>query len=54
MVQPVTKEMAPSSPLLSVIGSTDQSSERQPADSWEEVAIDGDPLLTPENEDVSV
>lgn len=34
---------------------TDQmntSPEHQPADSWEEAAVDGDPLLTPENEEV--
>lgn len=28
------------------------SPEHQPADSWEEAAVDGDPLLTPENEEV--
>ncbi|KAI4480076.1 hypothetical protein M0804_010437 [Polistes exclamans] len=27
------------------------SPEHQPADSWEEAAVDGDPLLTPENEE---
>lgn len=27
-------------------------SDEQPADSWEEAAVDGDPLLTPENEEV--
>lgn len=31
---------------------TDQINEHQPADSWEEAAVDGDPLLTPENEEV--
>lgn len=30
------------------------SPEHQPADSWEEAAVDGDPLLTPENEEVSI
>lgn len=30
------------------------SPEHQPADSWEEAAVDGDPLLTPENEEVGI
>lgn len=30
------------------------SPDDQPADSWEEAAVDGDPLLTPENEEVSI
>lgn len=34
-------------------GSTNASPEHQPADSWEEAAVDVDPLLTPENEEVS-
>ncbi|XP_011497307.1 PREDICTED: eukaryotic peptide chain release factor GTP-binding subunit ERF3A isoform X1 [Ceratosolen solmsi marchali] len=34
--------------------STNTSPEHQPADSWEEAAVDGDPLLTPENEEVEV
>ena len=40
---------------LSNITNTDSLSsdlEPQPADSWEEAAVDGDPLLTPENEEV--
>lgn len=32
--------------------SVNASPEHQPADSWEEAAVDGDPLLTPENEEV--
>ena len=33
--------------------STNTSPEHQPADSWEEAAVDVDPLLTPENEEVN-
>ncbi|XP_058798226.1 eukaryotic peptide chain release factor GTP-binding subunit ERF3A [Phymastichus coffea] len=38
-------------PANSNAGSTNASPEHQPADSWEEAAVDGDPLLTPENEE---
>lgn len=37
---------------VSNAGSMNVSPEHQPADSWEEAAVDGDPLLTPENEEV--
>ena len=39
-------------PTNSNTGSVNASPEHQPADSWEEAAVDGDPLLTPENEEV--
>lgn len=33
---------------------TTTSPQHQPADSWEEAAVDGDPLLTPENEEADI
>ncbi|KAG8040629.1 hypothetical protein G9C98_002625 [Cotesia typhae] len=33
---------------------SNSSPEHQPADSWEEAAVDGDPLLTPENEEADI
>ncbi|KAJ8681665.1 hypothetical protein QAD02_017457 [Eretmocerus hayati] len=39
------------SPTLPNSDSVNTSPEHQPADSWEEAAVDGDPLLTPENEE---
>jgi hypothetical protein len=39
-------------PSISNADSANTSPEHQPADSWEEAAVDGDPLLTPENEEV--
>lgn len=41
-------------PSLNVMDQLNTSPEHQPADSWEEAAVDGDPLLTPENEEVSI
>lgn len=41
-------------PSIPTPDSVNASPEHQPADSWEEAAVDGDPLLTPENEEVNI
>lgn len=43
----------PSQPSQNTTNAKNSSPEHQPADSWEEAAVDGDPLLTPENEEVN-
>ena len=48
---PPTGGGAPS-PDATNVETLNTSPEHQPADSWEEAAIDGDPILTPENEEV--
>lgn len=45
---------APPPPPPTTTNAKNASPEHQPADSWEEAAVDADPLLTPENEEVAV
>ncbi|XP_014225687.1 eukaryotic peptide chain release factor GTP-binding subunit ERF3A isoform X2 [Trichogramma pretiosum] len=47
----VSRDTEPPPPGTPNADSTNTSPEHQPADSWEEAAVDGEPLLTPENEE---
>lgn len=49
---PPTGGGTPPPPEIAEAETLDTSPERQPADSWEEAAVDPDPLITPENEEV--
>ena len=42
----------PPSPDVTDAETLNITPEHQPADSWEEAAVDPDPLITPENEEV--
>ncbi|XP_057323317.1 eukaryotic peptide chain release factor GTP-binding subunit ERF3A isoform X1 [Microplitis mediator] len=45
---------APPPPSVTDPEASNSSPEHQPADSWEEAAVDNDPLLTPENEEADI
>ncbi|XP_044008427.1 eukaryotic peptide chain release factor GTP-binding subunit ERF3A isoform X2 [Aphidius gifuensis] len=52
-----TSTVAPAAVVTSVASDQDannSSPEHQPADSWEEAAVDADPLITPDNEEADI
>lgn len=53
MEEPPAGGGAPPPEITNTEPTLNTSPEHQPADSWEEAAVDADPLLTPENEEVN-